>query len=143
MQRSAYRLAGAAALWVSATLMAAVPTRTPWTTSRIEGTPEPPLPFVSEQLRPELEMAEALELAAIPGTDRFLVVERRGKVSSFSLHGTAATPDLIVDLLSLHPKLDNAFGVVLHPNLPRRGRSSSVMRSRMASLRAQRCHASS
>src|SRR6186713_190373 len=115
MQRSAHRLAGAAALWVSATLMAAVPTRTPWTTSRIEGTPEPPRPFVAEQIRPELRFTEALELAAVPGTDRLLVVERRGKVSTFSVQGDAETPDLVIDLLALHPRLGNGHGVVLHP----------------------------
>lgn len=89
--------------------------RVPWTTSRIEGTPEPEKAFTSEQVLPELKFSEALELGPVPGTSRLLLVERRGKISSFDTRKTAAAPDLIVDLLALHPKLDHAFGVALHP----------------------------
>ena len=89
--------------------------RVPWTTSRIEGSPEPSKPFVAERALPNLRLTDALELAAVPGTDRLLVVERRGKISSFPLRADVESPDLIVDLLALHPRLDNAYGVVLHP----------------------------
>src|ERR1043166_10111211 len=74
--------------------------REPWTTSQIEGTPEPPKAFVSEEVLSKLKFSEALELAAVPGTDRLLVVERRGKVSSFSTRGDPGSADLVVDLLA-------------------------------------------
>jgi putative heme-binding domain-containing protein len=89
--------------------------RVPWTTSQIDGHPEPPKAFVQEQVFAKMKFAEALELAAVPGSDRLLIVERRGKISSFSTRGDSDSADLILDLLSLHPKLDHAFGIVLHP----------------------------
>ena len=90
-------------------------TRNPWTTSTIQGSPEPAKPFVEERVLPKLKFSEGLELATVPGTDRFLVVSRRGKISSFPLQNEVEAADEVIDLLSLHPKLDNAYGVVLHP----------------------------
>lgn len=89
--------------------------RRPWTTSKIEGTPEPAKAFVAERVHPQLTFQEALELAAVPGTDRLLVVERRGRISSFPVQGDVTRLDEIVDLRALHPRLDHAFGVALHP----------------------------
>jgi putative heme-binding domain-containing protein len=89
--------------------------RVPWTTSRLEGAPEAPKPFVAEPVLATLKFSEGLELATVPGTDRLLVVERRGKILSFPVRRDAANADEVLDLLTLHPKLDNAFGVVLHP----------------------------
>ncbi|MDO8631972.1 MAG: PQQ-dependent sugar dehydrogenase, partial [Phycisphaerales bacterium] len=89
--------------------------RQPWTTSQFEGTPEPPKAFVHESVFPRLAFPQGLELAPVPGRDRLLVVERRGKISSFPTRGDPAMADELVDLLALHPKLDNAFSVALHP----------------------------
>ena len=87
--------------------------RVPWTTSKILGSPEPPRPLVEEAVLPNLKFAEALELATVPGTDRLLVVERRGRISSFSPRGSG-NADEVIDLRKLHP-VENAYGVVLHP----------------------------
>lgn len=89
--------------------------RIAWTTSSVDGTPEPPKAFVHEQVLPALKLTEALDLGTIPGSPRLLVVERRGKMSSFATSGEAETADEVVNLRSLHPELDNAYGVVLHP----------------------------
>lgn len=89
--------------------------RQPWTASRIVGTPEPAKAFVAEQVRPELSFAEALELAGVPGTERLLLVERRGRISSFSPAGGAEGLVEVLDLKALHPRLDHAYGVVLSP----------------------------
>ncbi len=100
---------------VAAVTVASAQPRLPWTTSAIDGTPEPPKAFVHEAVSPRLALSEALELATVPGTARMMVLERRGKLSSFSIRGDAATADEIIDLKALHPKLENAYGVVLHP----------------------------
>jgi putative heme-binding domain-containing protein len=90
-------------------------TRPPWTTSQIDGTPEPAKAFVAEQVLPRLRFSQAIELGSVPGSDRLLLLERRGRILSFPTRGDPATADVILDLLPLQPKLDNAFGVVLHP----------------------------
>ena len=89
--------------------------RVPWTTSRIDGTPEPAKPLVAEPILPQLSFSQAVELAGVPGDDRFLVVERRGRISSFALGGNPASADEVIDLLKVQPGLDNAFAVALHP----------------------------
>ena len=89
--------------------------RIPWTNSAIAGTPEAAKPFVEEQVFPNLKFSEGLELATVPGTDRLLVVERRGRIASFPLRSGVDAMDEVLDLLPLHSNLENAFGVVLHP----------------------------
>lgn len=89
--------------------------RQPWTTSRIDGSPEPLKPFASVPVAGDLELAEALELVAVPGARTWLVVERRGRVLSFPAGTEVATPEVVLDLRTLHRRLDNAYSVVLHP----------------------------
>lgn len=89
--------------------------RPPWTTSRLQGNPEPPSAFVAEMLVPRVELSQGVELANLPGTDRMIVVERRGRISTVPMRGDPATSDLVLDLGPLQPKLDHAFGVALHP----------------------------
>jgi putative heme-binding domain-containing protein len=101
-------LALAASLWAN-------PARTPWTTSRLDGTPEPPKPFTSVPILERLNISLPIELATVPGTDRLLLVELRGRISSFPVHGDPATADLVLDLKPLQPKLEHVFAVALHP----------------------------
>ena len=48
--------------------------RPPWTTSRIQGTPEPPPPYVVERLYPSLTFKKPLDIKPIPGADRLVVL---------------------------------------------------------------------
>ena len=47
--------------------LAAQSPRPPWTTSRINGAPEPPRPYVIERIFPSLAFDQPVELVAIPG----------------------------------------------------------------------------
>src|SRR5688572_22384641 len=71
-------------------------TRTPWTTSAIQGSPEPAKPFVDELVAPKLKFSEGLDLAPVPGTDRLLIVERRGKISSFPVRNEVEAADEVL-----------------------------------------------
>lgn len=94
-------------------LVAGAQTRTPWTTSRVQGSPEPSKPYTTEPLLAGLPIDEVLELASLP--DHLLLVERRGSVWSTPV--TLDTPEkqLVLDLKARHPALDQLFGLVLHP----------------------------
>jgi putative heme-binding domain-containing protein len=90
--------------------------RTPWTTSRIAGSPEPPKPFTTVPVFTGLELHEALELIAVPGQGRMLAVEKAGQILSFPNQPKGAVmADLVIDLKASHPKLDYAYGVAFHP----------------------------
>src|SRR6187402_3249351 len=75
--------------------------RVPWTTSHVQGSPQPPKAFVSEPIWPHLKLEEALELAVVPGMKRFLVVQRRGKIFSFPTDDSGGAAELVLDLRAL------------------------------------------
>lgn len=90
-------------------------TRTPWEDSRIQGSPEPPPPFVNREVFPALELSNALELATAPGSDRFFVVERNGRILSFVPSAGGEDPQTVLELKPGRPDLGNAYGIAFHP----------------------------
>jgi putative heme-binding domain-containing protein len=90
--------------------------RVEWTTSRITGTPEPPPPYGTEDVFPGLRFDHPTAVARLPGTDRLVVAEEKGKVYSFRVptDGAAARADLALDLGAV-PGLDHLFDITFHP----------------------------
>lgn len=84
--------------------------RVPWTTSNVKGSPEPPPGYRTEVVNPTIKFAEPLDLAAIPGGNRLVVAERRGKIFSFPREGSPKEADLLLDVkktiyaVTFHPK---------------------------------------
>ena len=88
--------------------------RVPWTTSRIQGSPEPAKPFIAEEIWRQHSFTDALEIVGLPG--QVLVVENTGKVWSIGRSlDSAAEKHLLIDLKTRYPKLDHAYGLALHP----------------------------
>ena len=56
-----------------------LPQRTPWTTSRVVGTPEPPPPYTTRAFRPELTLKNPVFVIAEPGTRDLLLVLQGGE----------------------------------------------------------------
>ena len=92
-----------------------------WTTSRIHGSPEPPKPFVPEQAFTQIALNDALEMIAVPGANRFVAVEKGGKIWSFKDSPGANTKDLLIDLKPDHPPLNYAYGIAFHPRWKENG----------------------
>jgi uncharacterized repeat protein (TIGR03806 family) len=88
--------------------------RIPWTTSRLKGTPEPPLPYRTEVAFPKIKFTEPLDLAQAPGTDRMIVAQRRGKIFSFKNDPQAQKEELL-DLKT------TIYAVVCHPDFAKNG----------------------
>src|SRR6187455_2046542 len=53
--------------------------RTPWTTSRVIGSPDPPLPYTVEKIFTNVTWQQPLFITAEPGTDRLFVVQQGGE----------------------------------------------------------------
>jgi uncharacterized repeat protein (TIGR03806 family) len=83
--------------------------RIPWTTSKLKGFPEPPPPYRAERAFAKLKFFEPLDLTFVPGADRLIVAERKGKVFTFRNHPDTAKADLLVDLKK------TIYGIALHP----------------------------
>ena len=58
--------------------------RTPWTTSRVVGSPDPPPPFKVVRAFPNLKFEHPLLIARCPGSDRLFVGEQAGVLYSFA-----------------------------------------------------------
>src|SRR6267142_4853438 len=85
-ERTTARLCLAALLlaWpLPAVAQSAIGSRPPWTTSRITGSPEPPRPYIAERIFPSLKFDQPVELVAVPGANRLIVLEVAGKIYSF------------------------------------------------------------
>src|SRR6266481_1229729 len=90
--------------------------RIPWTTSRVIGSPEPPAPYRVEPVFPKLKkFVEPLEFAAMPGSDRVLVVEHESKIFSFPNDPNCAQADLFADMKQLNPEVKEVYSVAFHP----------------------------
>ena len=96
----------------------AVSGRETWKTSAFHGTPEPPPPFVAEEIWPELRFEMPVDLVAGP-QGRMFVVERWGRI--FAVDPAAASPEkrLVADLRAApafqafdKPEL---YGLAFHP----------------------------
>ena len=56
--------------------------RQPWTTSRIKGSPEPPLPYRAQRVFQHLNFQQPTVLTNAPATDRLFVAEQKGRIYS-------------------------------------------------------------
>jgi putative heme-binding domain-containing protein len=98
------------------------PKRTPWNTSRIHGSPEPPHPYKIERAFPKLTFKNPLLLTMPPGVNRFFVGEQAGKIYSFPNDPACAKADLFLDLTrelnwdkTEVSGLDALYGLAFHP----------------------------
>jgi uncharacterized repeat protein (TIGR03806 family) len=91
--------------------------RVPWTSSRITGTPDPPPPYRTVVAFPNLKFKEPTAMTSAPGTDRLFVVERYGKVRSFSKQRGTKHADVLLDIGKEKP----IYGLAFHPQFASNG----------------------
>jgi uncharacterized repeat protein (TIGR03806 family) len=99
--------------------------RTPWTTSKVRGSPEPPSPFRTEIAFPRLKkFDEPLDLEKL-GADRIVVVERYGRIYTVRTDRNTAQADLLLDMNQVlgrtGAKTMANYGFAAHPQYARNG----------------------
>lgn len=90
-----------------------------WTTSRIQGRPEPPHLFISEPVLPGLALNNVIDLVPVPGSAQWLIAENGGKIWAAANDTTAPQPALALDMKALHPACDHVYGLAFHPQFAR------------------------
>ncbi|MDA1049462.1 MAG: PQQ-dependent sugar dehydrogenase [Planctomycetota bacterium] len=90
--------------------------RVAWTTSRITGSPELPLPYVTERVFPALKFNQCLDITTAPGSDRLFVVEQSGKIFSFPNEPDVAAADSVVDLAKDIAGVQAVYALAFHPD---------------------------
>jgi len=93
--------------------------RMAWTTSRISGSPELPLPYVTERAFPALQFNKCLDLTTASGSERLFVVEQSGKIFSFPNKPDVAAADLVVDFAKEIPGVKQVYSLAFHPDFQR------------------------
>ncbi|HZE95434.1 MAG TPA: PQQ-dependent sugar dehydrogenase [Planctomycetota bacterium] len=71
--------------------------RTPWTASKITGSPEPPPPLRADRAFPKLTFKSPVQLVPFPGGGRWVLVEERGMIYSFADDPDADQQELFLD----------------------------------------------
>ncbi|MGI9467308.1 MAG: PQQ-dependent sugar dehydrogenase [Rubripirellula sp.] len=100
---------------VSLPLFGTAAEREPWTTSRLKGSPDPPKPFSVERVYPSLQFNQPVELMAVPGTNKMMILEVTGKLFAFENDVSCESAELVVDFNPLMDKFRRAYGFALHP----------------------------
>ena len=76
----------------------ATPIRQPWNTSKLHGSPEPPLPLETVPAFPKLTFEDPMHIRWQPQLQRYFLCELHGKIFSFPHDEQVASADLAVDL---------------------------------------------
>jgi putative heme-binding domain-containing protein len=74
-----------------------IPSRKPWTTSRVIGSPDPPPPYRAIDAFPNLRFTKPVHITHAPGNDRLFLCEENGKIFSFPNRPDVKQPDLFFD----------------------------------------------
>ncbi|MBM4076013.1 MAG: PQQ-dependent sugar dehydrogenase, partial [Planctomycetes bacterium] len=86
-----------------------------WTTGNVQGSPEPPDPFTTENAFPNIRFVEPLSVGLMPGGKRFGVATRPGKVFTFEISPTADRAQLMIDIQR------TVYGFAFHPQFATNG----------------------
>ncbi len=109
--------------FLNATLSAGDPVRKPygiekrelWTTSQVVGSPDPAAPYTLRRAFAGLKFDEPLELQIMPGSNRWVIAERKGKIFTFANDPQTTRKDLLIDIGR------TVYGVVMHPKVAENG----------------------
>lgn len=84
--------------------------RQPWTTPRVKGSPEPPLPYRAQRVFQHLNFEQPTVLTNAPGTDRLFVAEQKGRIYSIPDDPDCSQADLFLDVNELVGRLNTMLG---------------------------------
>ena len=102
--------------------------RPAWTTSRVKGSPEPPLPYRAQRVFPHLGFKQPTVLTSAPGTERLFVAEQAGQIFSIPNVRECRQADLFLDARQLAEQLNESlpdddkvsfgavYGLTFHPD---------------------------
>ena len=97
------------------TLYACSAERTPWTSNRVVGSPNPPAPYNVDRVYPKLTFNHPVDIGTVPGSDRLFVLEQGGKLYSFPNRSDVERADQVFDFRDHHKPFDSAYSVAFHP----------------------------
>ena len=90
--------------------------RIPFTTSRLIGSPDPPLPYRAKRAFPKLDFKHPLYITHLPGTERMLVVEQSQRILAFTNRADVAATNVFCFIRD-----HEIYSVIFHPGYASNG----------------------
>ena len=87
----------------------------PWTSSRVRGSPDPPSRYKTERAFPHLAFKSPVLLAPVPGQERLLVAEQEGRIYTFPDDPACRDAELFLDMRQVVPRLVAVYGLAFDP----------------------------
>jgi len=102
--------------WLLASFVAGLSAaqRTPWTTSRVTGSPNPPAPLAVERVFPGIKFENPVDFAPLPRGDRWVVADQGGRLWTFRNTPGATERELALDWPK-HRAGSGILGFAFHP----------------------------
>lgn len=92
-----------------------IETRTLLTTSKVVGSPDPPLPFRGEKVFPKITVASPLYIIELQGTHDLLVLPQSGKILRFENRPDVEKAEVFLDMKR------ETYGMCFHPKFAKNG----------------------
>jgi len=94
--------------------------RTPWTTSRIVGSPEPPLPYRLKRRFEKLTFSQPVHMIPEPASNREWILEREGKIFAFE-NNNDTSERFLVGNLARDEYVTESYSLLFHPEFEKNG----------------------
>ncbi|OYP37619.1 PQQ-dependent sugar dehydrogenase [Rhodopirellula sp. MGV] len=114
-------LHGVAGVFVNSLLAEDPPQRaTPWRSSRVHGTPEPPLPYKATRVFKNVKLDHPTDIAWLPDAQRWIATQQNGPIVSFSNDPNTAELTKVLDLNDCHRQpVGQTLTTLFHHDLER------------------------
>jgi putative heme-binding domain-containing protein len=89
--------------------------RTPWSTSQLEGTPEPPALYRMSRVFPELKFERPVDMCLAPIGDTLFIVEQGGRILQLPNDMAASEPKVVFDLKRDIKEGSDLYGIAFDP----------------------------
>ncbi|PHS07135.1 MAG: hypothetical protein COA78_13700 [Blastopirellula sp.] len=89
-----------------------------WSSSKIIGTPDPPLPYVTRQIYADIKLNQPTMLMPVPNTRRMIVTQLTKEILSFADDGSPESVKISLDLKQVHPDATQVLSMNFAPNFP-------------------------
>ena len=96
--------------------------RSPWTTSRVKGSPDPPLPYVATRVFWDVEWKEPIYAEREPGTQNLMIIQKGGETEAPTRIGRIRdTPDVKEFTVLITSAARLVYGLTFHPQYEQNG----------------------
>ncbi len=90
-----------------------------WSTSRLKGTPEPPMPYRIKSAYGGMTFDRPVIIEPVPGSNWMIVCEVAGKLVAFEDRDDVKDKTVVGDLKALHADCTALYGLAFHPDFPK------------------------